>query len=69
MMRLILLLHMDRKTGYVGIAGMIQPVETIKIIIGQRHTRRSAYNKLDLVHSHSSSLDQLQSIFYSWSTL
>jgi hypothetical protein len=34
MMRLILLLHMDRKTGYVGIAGMIQPVETIKIIIG-----------------------------------
>jgi hypothetical protein len=36
MMRLILLLHMDRKTGYVGIAGMIQPVETIKIIIGQK---------------------------------
>jgi rhodanese-related sulfurtransferase len=27
---------MGRKTGYVGIAGMIQPVETIKIIIGSR---------------------------------
>jgi rhodanese-related sulfurtransferase len=36
MMRLIWILHMGRKTGYVGIAGMIQPVETIKIIIGSR---------------------------------
>jgi hypothetical protein len=36
MMRLIWILHMGRKTGYVGIAGKIQPAETIKIIIGSR---------------------------------